>query len=552
MTGPLHGVRVWLSGAIPFEATGPQQAAIKKFVKDFARTVFRSGGHILHGSHPTLTPILLDAAKEHGWQAGARKDCLTLAVSRFWSKNNETADIQHWRDRCIVYETPEATTKSAEQDSLAKLREWMSERCDVFVAIGGNWWYESAGRAGLPIEAGLAIKRGLPCFLLGGLGGVAKDFVQARPDLMRALRNGLDEATNREIATNELVDDLVQTICTQMERLPLTHGRVSDGLSFRILALDGGGIKGAFTASVLTTLEKALGATVSQHFDLIVGTSTGGILALGLGLGIRPEKILEFYKNRGNVIFPMTHMAGRWGRTFRQFFYGPKHSQEVLLKELRTAYYPDGTTKTMRMSGSRLVIPAYDAISGVCHTFRTPHHELLGGDADTDIAEIALATAAAPTYYSAAKVKSLLADKSYFDGGVWANCPVMAGIVEAVCYLEVPLDRIDVLSIGTTDEPFTVDSFSKSGILGWRGTLIELLMNAQVDSSIDHAQRLIGDARFLRINATAAKGQYKLDDSTAVSKLIALGNTVASNPSMLSQVKSRFLNGISAADWTQQ
>ena len=548
MTGPLHGVRVWLSGAIPLDATGPQQAAIKKFVKEFATVVFRSGGHILHGSHPSLVPVLLEAAKEHGWKAGTRKDRLTLVVSRFWSKNYDPSEISRWREQCIVYETPEAET---EQDSLAKLRGWMSERCDVFVAVGGNWWNEDIGRAGLPIETGLAVKRGLPCFLLGGLGGAAKDFVQAHPHLMRALRNGLDEAKNREIATSETVDELLETVCTQLQRLPLTHGRVSDGLSFRILALDGGGIKGAFTASVLATLEETLGKPVNQHFDLIAGTSTGGILALGLGLGIPPSEILKFYKQRGPVIFPMTRTIGKWHRSLRQALWGPKHSQKVLLQELKTAYYADKTAKTMKMSNSRLVIPAYDAISGACHIFRTPHHELLHGDANTDVAEVALATAAAPTYFSAARVKKLLADKTYFDGGVWANCPVMAGIVEAVCYLDVPLDRIDVLSIGTTDEPFTVDSYKDSGILGWRKTLIDLLMNAQIDSSIDHAQRLIGDARFLRINAKTAKGQYALDDSTTVANLAALGNTTALVPSTLSQVKSRFINGISAADWRQ-
>ena len=184
MSGPLHGVRIWLSGAIPTEASGKQQAAIRNFVKKFAATVFNNGGHILHGSHPSLTPILLDAAKEFGWRAGSRKDCLTLAVSRYWSKNEGVVPLQQWRERCIVYETPEATTANAEQDSLAKLREWMSERCDVFVAVGGNWWHEVAGRTGLPIEAHLAINRALPCFLLGGLGGVARDFVQARPDLI--------------------------------------------------------------------------------------------------------------------------------------------------------------------------------------------------------------------------------------------------------------------------------------------------------------------------------------------------------------------------------
>lgn len=160
-----------------------------------------------------------------------------------------------------------------------------------------------------------------------------------------------------------------------------------------------------------------------------------------------------------------------------------------------------------------------------------------------------MATAAAPTYFSAAKVATLIANGTYFDGGVWANCPVMAGIVEAVCYLDVPLDRIDILSIGTTDEPFTAKSFINSGILGWRQTLLDLLMNAQVDSAVSHARQLVGEPRFLRINATTMQGEYRLDDTREIENLIAIGNKKASDPALLSQVKSRFLNGIAVMNW---
>jgi patatin-like phospholipase/acyl hydrolase len=68
---------------------------------------------------------------------------------------------------------------------------------------------------------------------------------------------------------------------------------------FRILSLDGGGIKGAFTAAVLAEWEKRRGSVIVDHFDLIAGTSTGGIIALGLGLGLPAGEILEFYEKAG-------------------------------------------------------------------------------------------------------------------------------------------------------------------------------------------------------------------------------------------------------------
>lgn len=448
----------------------------------------------------------------------------------------------------MVYETPEVPGDSGRDDSLKILRQWMVERCDAFVAVGGLWWQEIGGRAGIPLEAGLAIDRCLPCFLLGGLGGAARDYVTNHPELMKSLRNGLDEETNRHIALQENIGDIVHTVRDQLSRLPVVRGRVSDGISFRILALDGGGIKGAFTASALATLEKALGVSIVDQFDLIAGTSTGGILALALGMGLTPQDMLKFYRDRGPLVFPIMRFHKRWRSRIRHIF-RPKYSQDILRREVVGAYFPDGKRKTLKDSICRLVIPAYDAIGGVCHVFRTPHHPLLKADESTDAGDVALATAAAPTYFSPAVVKNMISNPSFFDGGVWANCPAMAAIVEAVCYLDVPLDRIDILSIGTTDEPFTVKMMGRSGWMGWGLKLVNLLMNAQVDSSLRHAQLLVGEPRFLRINTTTTPGLYALDGSKEIESLISLGHRRASDPEILYQVKSRFLNGISAMDW---
>ncbi len=279
---------------MPPDADASYQSALRIFVRHFAEQLFRGGAHIIHGSHPTFTPILLEEAAKH-IANGGRKDCLTLAVSRLWSKDTSSVPVQEWRQTCMVYETPEATTgDSSRDDSLTILRQWMSERCDAFVAAGGLWWEQIAGRAGLPVEAGLAVERGLPCFLLGGLGGAAKDYIANYPEVLRTLRNGFDYATNKELAMEQNIPGIVHTICSQLQRLPLVRGRVSDGISFRILALDGGGIKGAFTASVLATLEDSLNAPIATQFDLIAGTSTGGILAIALGMGLRPADMVQF------------------------------------------------------------------------------------------------------------------------------------------------------------------------------------------------------------------------------------------------------------------
>jgi uncharacterized protein len=545
----LAGVRVWLSGSLPEvkTSTEKERADILEFVSRFSAKVFQLGGHIIHGSHPSFTPTLLEQASAYQ-KSGGKKDSLILAVSRFWSKQPQSVPLDDWRRQCLVYETPEASGQNARDDSLKILRSWMVARCDAIVVIGGKWWQEIAGRAGVPLEVGLAMDRGIACFLLGGPGGVARDYVAKHPQLLGKLKNGLDDATNHLLATENHVGNLADKVCEQLARLPLVHGRGSDGVSFRVLALDGGGIKGTFTASVLATWEQQTGLRIVDHFDLIAGTSTGGILAIGLGLGLSAKQMLDFYRQRGAIIFPVTSLATKLRYSVRHVF-RPKYSQEVLLRELEAAYYGGKKPVLLNESKCRLLIPTYHAVAGSSHVFRTPHHQLLTGDAKTESAHVALATAAAPTFFSAAKVGNMIAESKFFDGGVWANSPALAAIIETTCYLNVPLDRIDVLSVGTTDEPFTVRKQVRSGILRWSKKLVRLLMSAQAEASQKHAKLLAGEPRFLRVNVTTSPGSYTLDSPGEIEELAALGNREAEKTEILAQVRSRFLNGVFAAPW---
>ena len=84
---------------------------------------------------------------------------------------------------------------------------------------------------------------------------------------------------------------------------------------FQILSLDGGGLKGIFSAALLAHLEEDLNIDITDHFDLITGTSTGGIIALGLGVGMRPGEIVHFYAENGPKIFPVG-----WASAFRRLW----------------------------------------------------------------------------------------------------------------------------------------------------------------------------------------------------------------------------------------
>jgi uncharacterized protein len=304
---------------------------------------------------------------------------------------------------------------------------------------------------------------------------------------------------------------------------------------FRILSLDGGGIKGAFTASVLTAIEEEVGQPIGDYFDLIAGTSTGGILALGLGFRIPAKTIRDFYKNMGPVIFPATGRLGIKG--FLRQLFTTKHSHGKLRSALETVL----EDRKLGQSKNRLIIPTYDAIAGRIFLLKTAHHERFKYDIDALAVDVALATSAAPTYFEAAPFP-VYSGSSFVDGGVWANSPVLAAIVEAICFLAAPLDEIDVLSIGTTSEPFNVANNRRAGIIKWNAGMINLMFEAQAEAALKQANLLLND-RVFRIDVVTKPGEFSLDDASPqkIERLMSLGRGEGVKKANLEAVSKRFL-----------
>lgn len=200
---------------------------------------------------------------------------------------------------------------------------------------------------------------------------------------------------------------------------------------FQILALDGGGAKALFTAHVLARLEQDLGVSISESFDLIAGTSAGGIVALALGAGLAPAQIVEHYEELVSTVFPAARRR-LWRRT-RQLT-SPIYDDDAL----RTALTNVLGGQTLGDSTKRLVIPAWDVQRGAVHIFKTPHNPRLTRDWRIPMVDIAMATSAAPLYFPAARVDG----HRLIDGGVWANNPSVVAIAEAVSMLNQTLSSI--------------------------------------------------------------------------------------------------------------
>lgn len=285
----------------------------------------------------------------------------------------------------------------------------------------------------------------------------------------------------------------------------------------RILSIDGGGIKGVFPASFLATLEESLSQPIGTYFDLIVGTSTGGIIALGLGLGLSATDVLAFYEDHGPSIFKGSRVA----RALRQIGFS-KYNSNALRDALRTVF----RDCKLGESTTRLVVPSCNLDTGEVHIWKTSHHPRLERDYKASVVEVALSTAAAPTYFpthrSAAGIPLV-------DGGMWANNPVAIALVEATGILEWPRDSVRVLSLGCTTTPLSTGVLRNRalGWIFWRMKVTEVLMAAQSSGALGMATHLIADRNNLvRISPTVSQA-FTLDNVSEIRSLKGLGDSEA-------------------------
>lgn len=278
---------------------------------------------------------------------------------------------------------------------------------------------------------------------------------------------------------------------------------------FRILSIDGGGIKGVFPAAYLAEIEKRFlgGGSIADHFDMIAGTSTGGIIALALAHGMTAQEALRIYTDRGERIFPTLKGWRRWARTLR-WLTRPKHDQGVLKDEL-LAVFGD---KVLDDSSKRLVIPSFEGLHGEPFIYKTPHHPDYQKDRHKRFAHVALHTTAAPSYYPAVD------DDGYvmIDGGIWANNPIMNALVDALACYDVPRENVRILSIGTGDASFTVDKAARVGGAGQWAFLraFKAAGRAQCKNALGQAYLLVGKNNIVRVDPPESATPIELDDTS--------------------------------------
>jgi len=291
---------------------------------------------------------------------------------------------------------------------------------------------------------------------------------------------------------------------------------------FKILSIDGGGIKGLYSASILKKFEEKFNCITSDHFDMICGTSTGGLIALALSLKIPASEICNFYETQGFKIFPkQKKVKVPFFKTIdlgflKQIAIGGKYSDKGIKEALK------GIFKETKIKDCHnlLCIPSYSVTEARPKVFKYDHEKGdLSRDNEAPVIDIALATSAAPTYFPLAESK-FYNNEQFIDGGVWANNPTLVGLLEALNYFVgkgKDYDSIEILSLSS----LTITGGKKSGLKrkrsfrDWGSDLFETAMNGQgffTDFFLSKITNMYGvKINYLRIpSITVAKEQESL------------------------------------------
>src|SRR5436190_13299530 len=282
--------------------------------------------------------------------------------------------------------------------------------------------------------------------------------------------------------------------------------------TMKILSIDGGGIRGIIPAMILAEIEKRLGEQLHRVFDLIAGTSTGGIITLAVGARskgdgpYRPGELADMYVENGPEIFHKNVM------TPLRMLLRPKYSAEPLERVLEEFF-----AETMFSTAlTPLLISSYDIEAERPFFFKS--HKILErkeSEYDWRVREIARATSAAPTYFPPARLEKAGRAYALVDGGVCVNNPAMAAFAEA-CRLYRQAKHFVLVSAGTGDraDHYPYHKARKWGLLGWACKIVPVFMDS-VSEAADYELDSIPACKFYRLQPPSlGPASNDIDDSS--------------------------------------
>ena len=285
----------------------------------------------------------------------------------------------------------------------------------------------------------------------------------------------------------------------------------NDDKTFHILALDGGGARGIYSARVLARIEENLGAPVRDCFDLIAGTSAGAISAGAAAIGIPMSEVVDLFETESERIFRK--------RFLRNLLIRSKYSRNRLKRMVENV----AKDKKLGEIKTPLMITGSNISAGGVYVFKSAYLRDRGyqyvRDCETPLSEAILASCAAPTFFDPAQVDDALVA----DGGLWANNPSIIALTEAVSKFDAQIERVHILSIGTGRSTSFYSQSKLWGLLtGWgRQKLVSYVLSLQSQASTNMSKLILGD-RHLRLDPEI--DDWALDDTARLPNLKSLAD----------------------------
>jgi predicted acylesterase/phospholipase RssA len=291
--------------------------------------------------------------------------------------------------------------------------------------------------------------------------------------------------------------------------------------TMRVLSIDGGGIRGVIPAMILAELQKMVGATpLIDLFDLVAGTSTGGLIALGLTVPdeggkprYTPEDMVRLYTEDGKRIFS----RGLWYRlTSLSGWLRPKYPATGIETVLREKF---GSVQ-LKDALKDVVVTSYDIQNRKARLFSraAARADPLSNYYMRDVAR---ATSAAPTYFAPAAVMSLSGGDGVIavDGGMAANNPTLLSVVTTM--KAAPGKKMFIVSVGTGKvvRPFPTNEAMNWGLLGWAVPITNVIFDAQTNLVTEELGLLLPPAKAAqdpryRFQASLDNASYQMDDTS--------------------------------------
>ena len=315
---------------------------------------------------------------------------------------------------------------------------------------------------------------------------------------------------------------------------------------FRILSLDGGGIRGAFGIGLLAEFEDRLGRPVTDYFDLLAGSSTGAITAACLCAGKPASAVKDFYDQNAELIFkrrgphtPHPLLRPMWPLVSKIF---RKRTGGRFDDLFRARYCPMALEEAFRegfgemamgdLKANRLIVPSVNLTKGRTVLFRTPHLPEMAGKGDVRVSDVLLAATAAPTYFPH---HTLPDGDAYCDGGLWAVNPSLLAVAEAVkiqqCESGAPLDgaaeptvsqgvrlakaydlsRVQLLSVGAGMPLYSLSPpGADAGALYWSRHVADVMGTSQAQGTQHPLEYTLGE-RYRHVNFEIPHSEWSLD-----------------------------------------